>query len=104
MATVRKNIPQFSFLRNKEIYNTRSEAINNLRQQLRNNRSLTDGSIILARYRCKYDVRTIVGVVYSDGIRKSMSILKLDSIINDADTNDDSLHYAELYKKSQPAN
>ena len=103
MATVRNNI-QYSFLRNKNIYNTRSEAINNLRQQLRNNRSLTDGSIILARYRCKYDVRTIVGVVYSDGIRKSMSILKLDSIINDADTNDNNLHYAELYNKSQLAN
>lgn len=97
MAIVRNNI-QYSFLRNKDIYNTRSEAINNLRQQLRSNNSLTDGSMILARYRCKRDVRTLVGVVYSDGIRKSMSILKLDGIINDADTNDDSLHYAELYK------
>lgn len=103
MATVRNNI-QYSFLRNKDIYNTRSEAINNLRQQLRSNKSLTDGSIILARYRYKHDVITIVGVVYSDGIRKSMSILKLDSIINDADTNDNNLHYAELYNKSQLAN
>lgn len=103
MAIVRNNI-QYSFLRNKEIYKSHSEAINNLRQQLRSNNSLTDGSMILARYKHKHDVRTLVGVVYSDGIRKSMSILKLDSIINDADTNDNNLHYAELYNKSQLAN
>ena len=104
MAIVRKNKPQFSFLRNKKIYNTRAEAINGLREHLRNNNSLVDGCMILARYKYKHDVRTLVGVVYTDETRKSMSILKLDSVISDADTNDNNLHYTELYNKSQLAN
>ena len=90
----------FAFLRNRNIFDTRSEAISSLRKQLRE--GLADGSMILARYKGKSGVKTLAGIVFSDGKRKSLSVLKVDGIITDTETNNNNLHYADLYKKTQP--
>ena len=92
----------FAFLRNKDIFDTRSEAISSLRKQLRE--GLADGSMILARYKGKSGVKTLAGLVYSDGKRKSLSVLKLDGIITETETNDNNLNYADLYKETQLGN
>ena len=97
MALVRNT---FAFLRNKNIFDTRSEAISSLRKQLRE--GLADGSMILARYKGKSGVKTLAGIVFSDGKRRSLSVLKLDGIITDTETNDNNLYYADLYKETQP--
>ena len=90
----------FAFLRNRNIFDTRSEAISSLRKQLRE--GLADGSMILARYKGKSGVKTLAGIVFSDGKRRSLSVLKLDGIITDTETNDNNLYYADLYKEIQP--
>ena len=90
----------FAFLRNRNIFDTRSEAISSLRKQLRE--GLADGSMILARYKGKSGVKTLAGIVFSDGKRRSLSVLKLDGIITDTETNDNNLYYADLYKETQP--
>ena len=90
----------FAFLRNRNIFDTRSEAISSLRKQLRE--GLADGSMILARYKGKSGVKTLAGIVYSDGISKSLSVLKVDGIITETETNSNNLHYANLYKETQP--
>lgn len=90
----------FAFLRNKNIFDTRSEAISSLRKQLRE--GLADGSMILARYKGKNGVKTLAGIVFSDGKRKSLSVLKVDGIITETETNDNNLYYADLYKETQP--
>ena len=90
----------FAFLRNKNIFDTRSEAISSLRKQLRE--GLADGSMILARYKSKSGVKTLAGIVFSDGKRKSLSVLKVDGIITETETNDNNLYYADLYKETQP--
>jgi hypothetical protein len=97
MALVRNT---FAFLRNKNIFDTRSEAISSLRKQLRE--GLADGSMILARYKGKSGVKTLAGIVFSDGKRKSLSVLKVDGIITETETNNNNLHYADLYKETQP--
>jgi hypothetical protein len=97
MALVRNT---FAFLRNKNIFDTRSEAISSLRKQLRE--GLADGSMILARYKGKSGVKTLAGIVFSDGKRKSLSVLKVDGIITETETNGNNLHYADLYKETQP--
>lgn len=97
MALVRNT---FAFLRNKNIFDTRSEAISSLRKQLRE--GLADGSMILARYKGKSGVKTLAGIVFSDGKRRSLSVLKLDGIITETETNDNNLYYADLYKETQP--
>ena len=97
MALVRNT---FAFLRNKNIFDTRSEAISSLRKQLRE--GLADGSMILARYKSKSGVKTLAGIVFSDGKRRSLSVLKLDGIITDTETNDNNLYYTDLYKETQP--
>ena len=88
---------QIGFLRNKELHNSRSEAVSAMKKAI--SRKSQDGSIILSRYRDKRGVKTLLGVIYNDGMRKTLSIFKTDEVITHFETSEDNLHYGDLYKE-----
>lgn len=94
MATPIKTI---AFLRNKDPYNSRIEAINAMKKQLRSNAS--DGNMILSRYRDKRGIKSLIGIIYNDGVRKSLTTFKVDDVIEDFELNDNNLHYGDLYRE-----
>lgn len=86
------NKANFCFLRNKNLCKSRKEAIDGLKANID---STSDGSIILARYKSRGSVRTIMGVVYSIGDEKQITIFEgTQNIISPSKK----LHYEELYK------
>jgi hypothetical protein len=86
-----------SFLRNKEICGSRKEAVDAMKKQV--SLKAQDGSIILSRYNGRNGVRTLAGVIYNDGIRKTLSLLKIEEVITDFETNNSNLNYGDLYKE-----
>ena len=76
-------IPQMSFLRNREIYNSKKEAKEGLKDAAKIHSQ--DGSMILARYRDNEDndIKTLVGVVYSNDDFKTITVFESDEIIID---------------------
>lgn len=82
----------FSFLRNKNPYKSRKEAIEGLKTNIDNS---TDGGIVLARYKSSDNVKTIMGVVYSIDGDKQITIFEgTQNII----LPNKKLHYEELYR------
>lgn len=98
MALPRQTLPtQIGFLRNKKIHNSRSEAVSAMKKAI--SREAQDGSIILSRYTDKRGIKTLLGVIYNDGMRKTLSIFKTDEVITHFETSEDNLHYGDLYKE-----
>lgn len=96
-------IPQLAFLRNKEIYKSKKEAKEGLKNAAKAHSQ--DGSLILARYTDDTDdeIKTLVGVVYSNDDLKSISIFECDEIIVDGknDNGSDEINdspYGKKYK------
>lgn len=86
------NKTNFSFLRNKNLCKSRKEAIDGLKANIDNT---SDGSIMLARYKSRNSVRTLMGVVYSIDGDKQITIFEgTQSIV----LPNKKLHYEELYK------
>ena len=98
-STLRRN--SIAFLRNSNLYCSRSEAVSAMKNQVKNSSS-KDGNIILSRYRDKKGIKTLAGIIYDDGINKSLSILKVDEVITDFETNcnnnNNNLYYGNLYR------
>lgn len=94
MSTLIKTI---AFLRNKDPYNSRTEAINAMKKQVRSN--APDGNMILSRYRDKRGIKSLIGIIYNDGVRKSLTTFKVDDVIEDFELNDNNLHYGDLYRE-----
>lgn len=92
-----RKILQIAFLRNEKIYSSRRMAENNLKK-IANSKG-EDGNLILSRYREKNssNIKTIFGIVYSDGINKFITIFEGESFCI---TNANKYHYENLYKKN----
>ena len=89
----------YCFLRNKELYNSRKEAVSAMKKQF--NSYAPDGSLILGRYKDSKCIKTILGIIYNDGTMKTLSIFKTNEIITNFETNNN-LHYKEYYENSNP--
>ena len=67
------NYSQMCFLRNRSIYKSRKEAIHNLKSNIN---KVEDGGLILARYKAGRDIKTILGVAYSIGNDKQLTLFE----------------------------
>lgn len=94
---VAKQIGTIGFLRNKNLYTSRTEAINAMKKQLGSD--APNGSMILSRYRDKRGIKSLIGIIYNDGVRKSLTTFKVDDVIEDFELNDNNLHYGDLYRE-----
>ena len=92
---------QLQFLRNGKLYSSRGEAIQGLKKTMSNYGQ--DGTMLLARYKDKTNVKTVLGVVYSDDERKFMTIFKSDSVITEDIEPRHNLYYENLYEKQTTA-
>lgn len=102
MATTRTTF--ISFLRNEKLYGSKKEAKEGLKNAAIKN--CTGGSMILARYfdNTDNDIKTLLGIIYSKGSIKSISIFESDDILLDNDNiyddiNQDNLYYGNIYRK-----
>lgn len=74
-----------SFLRNKQIYNSKAQAMRKLKEKLYTMDEDYDGTIILSRYKDYRDdsIRTITGVVYCDKDgNKSITVFNMDKTMS----------------------
>ena len=75
MAISSNNVQNVKFLRNATLYETREAA----RTALENNKTLgADGTALLARYGSGTDVKTLAGLVWSDGTNYTVTIIDVE--------------------------
>lgn len=85
------------FLRNGKLYQSRSEAIRGLRKIMSTYGQ--DGTMILARYKDKADVKTLFGLIYSNDKERYMTLFKSDSVITEDIESRHNLYYEKLYEE-----
>ena len=90
---------QLYFLRNEKLYTSKNKAIQALKEVMSENSQ--DGIIVLSRYKEKNaNIKTLLGILYSDRDSKSITIFDSDCTITDnAKPKKSYLHYEELYKQ-----
>lgn len=82
MAISSNNVQNVKFLRNATLYETREAA----RTALENNKTLgADGTALLARYGSGTDVKTLAGLVWSDGTNYTVTIIDVEGGSSDVE-------------------
>ena len=82
MAITKNNVQNVKFLRNAALYETREAA----RTALENNKTLgADGTALLARYGSGTDVKTLAGLVWSDGTNYTVTIIDVEGGSSDVE-------------------
>jgi ribosome-associated translation inhibitor RaiA len=70
-----KNVQGVKFLRNGNLFGTREAALTNIQSA---STSIADGQFILARYGSDNDVKTLVGVKYTNGTNSSLTVFDVE--------------------------
>ena len=96
-------IGQLAFLRNKNLFKSKKEAKEGLTRAAK--KYTQDGSLILARYAddVEDEIKTLVGVVYSNNGLRAVTVFESDEIIIDGQSDDkideiDDSPYGKKYK------